>query len=55
MNTEKLSQRAAALLTSKAHDIPAFRVTIGLDGFVDAIVAVVDKRQSAEKYTRVPT
>jgi sugar/nucleoside kinase (ribokinase family) len=29
-------------------------VTIGLDGFVDEIIRVVDKRESADKFTRVP-
>src|SRR5215471_3317878 len=28
---------------------------VGLDGFVDEILHVVDKRESAEKYTRLPT
>jgi len=28
---------------------------IGLDGFVDEILHVVDKRESADKYTRLPT
>ncbi len=28
---------------------------IGLDGFVDEILHVVDKRESTEKYTRLPT
>src|ERR1019366_1885068 len=28
---------------------------VGLDGFVDEIISVVDKRESADKFTRVPT
>src|SRR2546425_12776401 len=28
---------------------------VGLDGFVDEILHVVDKRESAESYTRLPT
>lgn len=31
------------------------RAVIGLDGFVDQIISVVDKRESAERFTRVPT
>ncbi len=52
---ERLPQRAARLLRAKAHTIATKRLTIGLDGFVDEIVSVVDKRASAEKFTRVPT
>jgi sugar/nucleoside kinase (ribokinase family) len=52
---ERLPQRAARLLRAKAHTIATQRLTIGLDGFVDEIVSVVDKRESAEKFTRVPT
>ena len=52
---ERLPQRAAQLLRAKAHTIATKRLTIGLDGFVDEIVSVVDKRASAEKFTRVPT
>jgi hypothetical protein len=42
-------------LRAKAHTIATHRLTIGLDGFVDEIISVVDKRESAEKFTRVPT
>jgi len=52
---ERLPQRAAQQLRARAHTIAAHRVTIGLDGFVDEIVSVVDKRESADKFTRVPT
>jgi len=45
---------AAELLaaTGRAGAMTAF---VGLDGFVDEILHAVDKRESAEKYTRVPT
>ena len=36
----------------KAGQMTAF---VGLDGFVDEILHVVDKRESAEKYSRLPT
>ena len=55
MTTTKLTARAAALLAPKAPALPALQVTIGLDGFVDAIISVVDKRESSTKFTRVPT
>jgi len=47
-------QTATELLSavSRASKMTAF---IGLDGFVDEILHVVDKRESAEKYVRLPT
>jgi hypothetical protein len=55
LNKEPLPQRAARALRAQAQVIAAHRITIGLDGFVDEIVSVVDKRESADKFTRVPT
>src|SRR2546425_46924 len=48
------AQTATELLSavSRASKMTAF---IGLDGFVDEILHVVDKRESAEKYVRLPT
>jgi sugar/nucleoside kinase (ribokinase family) len=47
-------QCAAELLAAlpRASRMTAF---VGLDGFVDEILHAVDKRESAEKYSRVPT
>jgi hypothetical protein len=55
LNTEKLSLRAARTLRAKAPSIAAHHITIGLDGFVDEIISVVHKRESADQFTRVPT
>jgi sugar/nucleoside kinase (ribokinase family) len=55
MSSERLPQRAAAVLASRGQNLASQHVTIGLDGFVDEIVAVVDKRESPEKFTRLPT
>ena len=55
MNTETLPHRAAHLLRGQARSIATCRATVGLDGFVDEIIRVVDKRASAKRYTRVPT
>ncbi len=52
---ETLPHRAARLLRGQAHSIATCLATVGLDGFVDEIVRVVDKRGPAEGYTRVPT
>jgi sugar/nucleoside kinase (ribokinase family) len=55
MSNNGLPQRAAKVLAAASKHIPARRVTIGLDGFVDTILSVVDKRESADKFTRIST
>lgn len=55
MTEKRLPQRAAALLSAAAVDLCSYRATIGLDGFVDEIVSVVDKRESIEKFTPFAT
>src|SRR5437870_6870323 len=55
MNVPELREKCARQIvdaTSRAGQMTAF---VGLDGFVDEILHVVDKRESAEKYTRLPT
>jgi len=51
---DQREQTAAQLLvaTSRVSQMTAF---IGLDGFVDEILHVVDKRENADKYLRLPT
>jgi len=54
-NSQALRETTATQLQasiSRASQMTAF---IGLDGFVDDILHVVDKRESAEKYQRLPT
>jgi hypothetical protein len=53
-NTELREQTASRLLAAlpRAAQLTAF---VGLDGFVDEILHVVDKRESAEKYVRLAT
>jgi sugar/nucleoside kinase (ribokinase family) len=46
---------AAATLTRALDGLPTTRAVVGLDGFVDAIIAVVDKRYSADRYEPVRT
>lgn len=50
-----LAQRTAELLTAQAGALTQLPVTIGLDGFVDSIIRAVDQRESATKFTTVPT
>jgi sugar/nucleoside kinase (ribokinase family) len=54
MNTPELRERAATQLQAAAHRVSRLNAFIGLDGFVDDILHVVDKRESAEKYLRLP-
>src|SRR5258705_11460011 len=53
-SADSREQCAADLLAAvtRAGGMTAF---VGLDGFVDEILHAVDKRESADKYSRVPT
>ena len=42
-------------LSAAASRVPALTAFVGLDGFVDEILHVVDKRYDAERFDRVPT
>src|SRR6516225_12223820 len=55
MNTPELREQCAAKLMANADHAKTLTCFAGLDGFVDDILHVVDKRESAEKYSRVPT
>lgn len=56
MNTSQFREScAAALETAAAATIPGLSAFLGLDGFVDEIIAVVDERRSEKEYTRIPT
>ena len=55
MNTPELRRQTADQLQSNLQRAGQMSAFIGLDGFVDEILHVVDKRESAEKYVRLPT
>jgi sugar/nucleoside kinase (ribokinase family) len=55
MNTPELREKIAAQLLASASRVPQMSAFVGLDGFVDEILHIVDKRESAEKYDRLPT
>jgi hypothetical protein len=55
MNTPQLREQTAAKLQAAAPRVGSMSAFIGFDGFVDDIFHVVDKRESAEKYSRLPT
>jgi sugar/nucleoside kinase (ribokinase family) len=50
-------QQVCELTSKKLHaalgKLPAIKATVGLDGFVDEITAVVDKRTSADEFSEV--
>ncbi len=55
MNNPEIREQTAAQLQAGAGRVAKMTAFIGLDGFVDDILHVVDKRESAEKYVRLPT
>jgi sugar/nucleoside kinase (ribokinase family) len=55
MSTIEQREQCAARLLSKVTQAAQTTAFVGLDGFVDEILQVVDKRESAEKYSRLPT
>lgn len=55
MNSPEFRLAAAAALDAAASRVPQLSAFIGLDGFVDEIIAVVDERQDARTYSRIPT
>src|SRR5690349_16513283 len=52
---QEIARSTAAKLTAAEPTIGGRRATIGLDGFVDEIIAVVDKRHSLEAYDEIDT
>jgi sugar/nucleoside kinase (ribokinase family) len=55
MNSLELREQCAEKLLSRARDAERLTAFIGLDGFVDEIIHVVDKRDDAEHFERIPT
>jgi sugar/nucleoside kinase (ribokinase family) len=55
MNIIEVRAQCAKTLLAKAGQAAQLSAFVGLDGFVDEILHVVDKRESAEVYHRLPT
>ncbi len=53
--TQEQRERCAQQLEAQAEKVRSLKAFLGLDGFVDFIVHVVDKRQGPESYTRIQT
>lgn len=52
-NSRDLRRRCAERLIDHSSQVPSLTAFVGLDGFIDEITHVVDKRDSAENYQRV--
>jgi hypothetical protein len=55
MNTPDFRARCAQRLAQEAPRAAGMSAFVGLDGFVDEILHVVDKRENAEAFLRLPT
>jgi len=55
MNTPQLREQCATKLSASVDRARKLTAFIGLDGFVDEILHVVDKRESVDKYQRLQT
>lgn len=55
MNTPELRAHGADKLQAATTQVSGFNAFLGLDGFVDEILHVVDKRESTDKYQRLTT
>jgi hypothetical protein len=53
MNTPEMRERCASQLLAGEKWVKQLKAFIGLDGFVDEILHVVDKRMNGEKYQRL--
>ncbi len=51
----QICELAASKLRAAAAVLPTLKATVGLDGFVDEIIAVVDKRHGQRNYAAVKT
>jgi len=55
ITSQDFRNQVASQLASAASRVPSLTAFVGLDGFVDEILHVVDKRYDANRYDRVPT
>jgi sugar/nucleoside kinase (ribokinase family) len=55
IDSPELRHQCAARLLDAAPRVPQMAAFVGLDGFVDEIIHVVDKRENAETFTRMTT
>ncbi|MDB5329922.1 MAG: hypothetical protein JWP03_1073 [Phycisphaerales bacterium] len=53
LSREQICRSASRKLAAAAPSLPSLKATIGLDGFVDEIIAVVDKRQDVDHFDAI--
>ncbi len=54
-NTEELRGACAKRLSQALKDVKSLKAFVGLDGFVDEIIHLVDKRSDVNTFERIPT
>ena len=52
---EQICQSTSQKLAAAAAGLPSIKATIGLDGFVDEIISIVDKRKNTESFDSILT
>src|SRR5205814_8262600 len=55
LTRDQICHLTSRKLAEKAHSLKSVKATVGLDGFVDEIIAVVDKRHDGGKFDPVKT
>src|SRR5436190_19948123 len=55
MNTPQMREKCANAISDAVKPASQMTAFVGLDGFVAEVLHVVDKRESAETYSRLPT
>ncbi|MDZ7266605.1 MAG: PfkB family carbohydrate kinase [candidate division KSB1 bacterium] len=55
LEKEVLLRQTAAALQARTAQLATPRAVLGFDGFVDEIVRIVDKRESLDRYTALPS
>jgi hypothetical protein len=55
IDSAEFRSQVASALSQKASQVSQLTAFVGLDGFVDEILHVVDKRYSADRFDRVPS
>jgi hypothetical protein len=55
LNSEEFREQTAAKLLAGIERASRLRAFVGMDGFVDEIIHVVDKRDNAARFSRLPT
>src|SRR4051794_38673228 len=55
LSREQICELTSHKLLAAAGQLPSIKATVGLDGFVDEIISVVDKRASHDQFDTVNT